>query len=479
MGLLKNLKDGIFGAENEEGKIGDSGKGAHANPPQEAAAGNGLLSRIEEEGDHAPSFPSVLREVTNLERIKERVHSRLIDDMPSAIMTEMNMNKKQKMLRDRIMTVITQESPRFNMTLTPAEMDSLILILLSDMIGFGPLQSLLDDDEITEIFVNGPFQVFVEKKGKRILSEAKFKDNDHVMRMIERIVAPLGRQVNESSPCVEARLPDGSFVSVVIPPFALNGPCMNIRKFKKERLQLADMVKLGLLSSEIASFLEGCIKSRLNVFVSGGLGSGKTEMLGVLCDLIPEDERIILYEDPAELRLAQSHVLRFERPPAIPGKPAVTMSEVIRSTLRMRPDRIILGECRGSEALDLLQAINAGHDGLLTTICASAPQDMLDRLEIMAQMAGLDLPVRAIRGQIASSIHLIIQQSRFKDGSRRITHITEVQGMENDRILTQDIFRFERTGTDETGRIAGRMIPTGTKPKIPWKFEESGHCCPV
>ncbi len=439
----------------------------------------GLLSRLNEEKKSTEKSGILesahTREITGFERLKDKVHTKLIDEMPQAIMVETNQEKKRGMLRDRIHMVAGEESPKLGVTLSPREMETLTTILLDDMIGFGPIQRLLDEEDISEVMVNGPYQIYFEKKGKLILSDIKFKDNDHVMRIIERIVAPIGRRIDESVPYVDARLPDGSRVNAIIPPLALNGPTITIRKFKKEALGIADLVRFGTLSEEMAKFLEVCIKCRLNCVVSGGTGSGKTTTLNILSSFIPEDERIITCEDAAELQLRQPHVVRLEtRPANIEGKGAVPMRELIKNTLRMRPERVIVGECRGGEALDMLQAMNTGHDGSLTTGHANTPRDMLSRLETMVLMAGMDLPVRAIREQISSAVHLIIQQSRLKDGSRKITYLTEIQGMEGDKIVMQDIFRFEQSGVDEKGKIIGRLKPTGIRPKFASKFEESG-----
>jgi len=444
----------------------------------------GLLSRLTEEKKSNEKSgileSAITREITGFERLREKVHTRLIDDMPQAIMTEQNQEKKRGMLRDRIGQVATEEGNKLNLSLAPRELESMTQVLLDDMIGFGPIQKLLDDDDISEVMVNGPYQIYFEKKGKLILSDVKFKDNEHVMRIIERIVAPIGRRIDESVPYVDARLPDGSRVNAIIPPLALNGPTITIRKFKKEALGIQDLVRFGTLTDDMAKFLEACIRVRLNCVVSGGTGSGKTTTLNILSSFIPEDERIITCEDAAELQLRQPHVVRLEtRPANIEGKGAVPMRELIKNTLRMRPERVIVGECRGGEALDMLQAMNTGHDGSLTTGHANTPRDMLSRLETMVLMAGMDLPVRAIREQIASAVQLIIQQSRLKDGSRKITYLTEVQGMEGDKIVMQDIFRFEQTGIDEKGKIVGRLKATGIRPKFASKFEESGiHLAP-
>jgi pilus assembly protein CpaF len=443
----------------------------------------GLLSRLNEEKKSEKSGimdSAVTREITGFEKLKEKVHAKLIDDMPQAIMTEANPEKKRSMLRDRILQVTAEEGPKMNVTLSPRETESLSQVLLDDMIGFGPIQKLLDEEDISEVMVNGPYQIYYEKKGKLILSDVKFKDNDHVMRIIERIVAPIGRRIDESVPYVDARLPDGSRVNAIIPPLALNGPTITIRKFKKEALGIQDMIRFGTVSEEMAKFLEACIKVRLNIVVSGGTGSGKTTTLNILSSFIPEDERIITCEDAAELQLRQPHVVRLEtRAANIEGKGAVPMRELIKNTLRMRPERVIVGECRGGEALDMLQAMNTGHDGSLTTGHANTPRDMLARLETMVLMAGMDLPVRAIREQIAAAVHMIVQQSRLKDGSRKITYLTEIQGMEGDKVVMQDIFRFEQSGIDEKGKIIGRLKATGIRPKFASKFEESGIHLPA
>ncbi|MDD4588308.1 MAG: CpaF family protein [Heliobacteriaceae bacterium] len=344
--------------------------------------------------------------------------------------------------------------------------------MLDEVLGFGPIQPLLDDPTVSEVMVNGPHKVYVERKGKLVLSKVRFRDHEHVMHVIEKIVAPIGRRIDESMPMVDARLPDGSRVNAIIPPLALTGPTITIRKFSKDPLQVADLVRFGSLSPEMAKLLEACVRSRLNVVVSGGTGSGKTTTLNVLSSFIPDDERIVTIEDAAELQLRQEHVITLEtRPANIEGKGAITMRDLVKNSLRMRPDRIVVGEVRSGEALDMLQAMNTGHDGSLTTGHANTPRDMLARLETMVLMAGMDLPVRAIREQTASAIDLIVQQSRLKDGSRKITHITEVLGMEGDTIVLQDIFVFEQTGLDENKRVVGQFKATGIRPKFMSRLE--------
>jgi pilus assembly protein CpaF len=319
--------------------------------------------------------------------------------------------------------------------------------------------------------INGPKQVYVERAGKLERADVEFNDDEHVMRVIDRIVSPLGRRIDESSPTVDARLPDGSRVNAVIPPIALNGPTVTIRKFSQDPFTVEDLIRFGTFTAEMATFLKACVEARLNIVVSGGTGSGKTTMLNVLSSFIPDDERIVTIENAAELQLRQDHVVRLEsRPPNIEGKGEVSIRDLVINSLRMRPERIVVGECRGGEALDMLQAMNTGHDGSMTTAHANSPRDTLSRLETMCLMAGMDLPVRAIREQIASAVDLIVQQDRLKDGTRKITNVTEVQGMEGDVIVLQDIFVFQQTGV-ENGKIVGRMKPTGIRPKFIHRFE--------
>jgi pilus assembly protein CpaF len=352
--------------------------------------------------------------------------------------------------------------------------------LINDLTGFGPINPLLLDPEITEVMVNGPNQVYVERGGKIEITFVQFRDDEHVMNIIDKIVAPIGRRVDESSPMVDARLPDGSRVNVIIPPLALKGPTITIRKFSKDPFTIDNLIDFGTITRDMAIFLEACVKAKLNIFVSGGTGSGKTTTLNVLSSFIPSDERIVTIEDAAELQLWQDHVVSLEsRPSNIEGKGAITIRDLVRNSLRMRPERIVIGEVRGGEALDMLQAMNTGHDGSLATGHSNSPRDMISRLETMVLMGGIDLPVKAIREQIAGAIDVIIQQSRLKDGSRRITNITEVQGMEGDVIILQDIFSFRQIGVDEQGKIKGKLIPTGIRPKFYERLETSGIHIPA
>src|SRR5437867_3137542 len=357
---------------------------------------------------------------------------------------------------------------------TRVERQRMLEQILDEILGFGPIQPLLNDDTITEIMVNGPFRTYIERKGKLSLSEITFVSDEHVMRVIERIIAPIGRRVDEAKPYEDARLPDGSRVNIIIPPLALNGPTVTIRKFPKYRITVDDYVKFGTATAEMMEFLRACVEARLNMFISGGTGSGKTTLLNIMSGFIPEDERIITIEDAAELRLVQDHVVRLEsRAANIEGKGQVSIMDLVKNSLRMRPERIVVGEIRGGEALSMLQAMNTGHDGSLSTGHANSPRDMLARLETMCLMAGVDLPARAIKEQIASALDVIVQISRLKDGSRKVTNITEVQGMEGEAIVLQDVFVFEQTGYVQ-GKVQGRLRPTGIRPKFSEKFEAAG-----
>lgn len=352
--------------------------------------------------------------------------------------------------------------------------------LTDDLTGYGPINPLLLDDEVSEVMVNGPHQVYAERGGRLELTDITFRDNEHVMAVLEKIVAPLGRRIDESSPMVDARLSDGSRVNAIIPPLALGGPTITIRKFSKDPFTVKDLIRFGTLTQEMADFLEACVKAKLNIFVSGGTGSGKTTTLNVLSSLISNEDRIVTIEDAAELQLGQDHVVSLEtRPPNIEGKGAITIRDLVRNSLRMRPDRIVIGEVRSGEALDMLQAMNTGHDGSLATGHANSPRDMLARLETMVLMAGMELPIKAIRNQIAGALDIIIQQSRLKDGSRRITNITEVQGLEGDVIVLQDIFIFQQSGVGPDGKIIGKLVPTGVRPKFYERMEREGIHLPA
>src|SRR5437016_3723399 len=417
---------------------------------------------------------TVQTQATEAQRsLKERVKRKLISELDPSLDTAM-----VDEVRHRLKSLFDQIIESENLVLTRSEKERLFEELAADVIGFGPIEPLLNDASVSEVMVNGPKKIYFERKGRLQLSDVQFDDDDHVRRIIDRIVSPLGRHVDEASPIVDARLPDGSRVNVVIPPISLVGPTLTIRKFTKEKLRVDDLIRFGSITPEIADFLKACVVARLNIVISGGTGSGKTTLLNVLSNFIPDDERIVSIEDSAELQLAKEHWIRLEtRPANIEGTGTVSARDCMKSTLRMRPDRVIVGECRGGEALDMLQAMNTGHDGSLTTGHANTPRDMLSRLETMVLMAGMDLPVRAIREQISSAVDVIVQQSRMRDGSRKITHITEVQGMEGDKITLQDVFLFEQEAY-ENGRVIGGVKPTGVRPKFMPKIEESGIALP-
>jgi pilus assembly protein CpaF len=347
--------------------------------------------------------------------------------------------------------------------------------ILDELTGYGPIQPLLEDPDISEVMVNGPKKVFIEKGGKLTRSPITFDDDNHVLRVIDRIILPLGRRIDADSPTVDARLPDGSRVNAVIPPVSIDGPSITIRKFKKDKLSIEQLIKYDSLTPNMGEFIRACVLAHLNIVISGGTGSGKTTLLNVLSSFIQEQERIVTIEDAAELQLQQDHVLRLETKTAnTDGKGAVTIRDLVRNSLRMRPDRIIVGECRGGEALDMLQAMNTGHDGSLTTLHANTPRDAISRLETMVLMSGMDLPLKVVRQQISSAVDLIIQQTRLKDGSRKVTAITEVVGMEGDIVVLTDIFKFDATGIGANGKILGELKATGIRPIFSPRLEAAG-----
>jgi pilus assembly protein CpaF len=401
--------------------------------------------------------------------LKVRVQNRLLAELdPSIDVSEVE--KVRGTIRDLFEQILTEES----IVLSRQEKHRLFEQIAAEILGFGPLEPLLGDNEITEVMVNGAKSVYFEKAGKINRAPITFESDEHVMRIIDRIVAPLGRRIDESSPYVDARLPDGSRVNAVIPPISLIGPCLTIRKFSTDPFTVEQLIDFGSLTPSSVLFLEAAVKSRFNIIISGGTGSGKTTLLNVLSGFIPNTDRIITVENAAELQMRQDHVVTLEsRPPNIEGRGEVTIRQLVINTLRMRPDRIIVGEIRGEESLDMLQAMNTGHDGSLTTAHSNSPRDTLSRVETMALMAGMDLPVRAIREQIASAIDLIVHQSRMQDGTRKVVNITEVIGMEGDVITMQDIFRFEQTAIED-GKVLGELIPTGLRPKYMDKIEAYG-----
>jgi pilus assembly protein CpaF len=417
----------------------------------------------------ASRFAGAMPARESFREAKFRVQNRLINDLdPKLDLTN------QVEVRRQIEELFGKIADEEGLALTRAERVRMLEQITDEILGLGPLEPLLRDETLTEVMVNGPQQVYIEREGKLELTNVTFQNDEHVMKIIQRIIAPIGRRVDESSPMVDARLADGSRVNAIIPPLSLVGPVITIRKFSATPYTVDDLVRFGTATPEMFEFLEACVKARLNVFVSGGTGSGKTTMLNILSSFIPDDERIVTIEDAAELQLRQEHVITLEaRPSNIEGKGAIPIRELVRNALRMRPDRIVVGECRSGEALDMLQAMNTGHDGSMSTGHANTPRDMLSRLETMVLMAGMDLPLRAIREQISSAVDLIVHQNRLKDGTRKIVNITEVQGMEGDVIVMQDVFVFEQTDVVE-GKIHGRLKPTGIRPHFVERFEVAG-----
>jgi pilus assembly protein CpaF len=401
----------------------------------------------------------------------ERVHIKLLGDVDPKILAGLSRERMMDKIRAALEQVNTDGIP----PLTSRAQQRIAQEVYHEVKGFGPIQPLIEDDTLTEIMVNGPGQVFVERDGRILLTEVKFRDDAHVLRIIDRIVTPIGRRIDESSPMVDARLPDGSRVNAIIAPLSLIGPCINIRKFSRIPFSSDDLIRFQTVTTPMLALLKACVIGRINMVISGGTGSGKTTTLNMLSSFIPESERIVTIEDAAELRLDQQHVVRLEgRPPNLEGRGEITIRMLVRNALRMRPDRIIVGEVRGAEALDMLQAMNTGHDGSLSTAHTNSPRDTLARLETMVLMAGMNLPSRSIREQISSAMHLIVHQQRFSDGSRRITHISEVQGMEGEVIVLQDIFVFRQQGVDKDGQVIGAHVATGLRPKLLPLLESKG-----
>ncbi len=401
-----------------------------------------------------------------------RLKKYLVENLIRAIEGQDIPSEKQ---REILIQRIEDIYQRANLKLSDVVRQQLLKDVLDEVLGFGPIQPLLDDPDVSEVMVNGPQKIYIEKKGQLTRTSVTFEDDRHVLRVIDKIILPLGRRVDTDSPTVDARLPDGSRVNAVVPPVAIDGPSITIRKFRKDKLSMDQLVGYGSISQIMAEFLHACVMARFNIVISGGTGSGKTTLLNVLSSFIPENERIVTVEDAAELQLQQDHVVRLETKTAsVDGHGAVTIRDLVRNCLRMRPDRIVVGECRGGEALDMLQAMNTGHDGSLTTVHANSPRDALSRLETLVLMAGMDLPLKVVRQQIASAVDLIVQQSRLKDGSRKVTAITEVAGMEGDTVVLTDIFKFEQTGVGEGGKIQGALKPTGIRPLFMPRLEAAG-----
>jgi pilus assembly protein CpaF len=439
-----------------------------AKKPEDGGPEPGSNAHVETGVAEAPR-----RVADPLEGLKRKIHQSLVQALgPKLYDLHMTPDQLEFRVRQKLTDVLAEDDT----PISAADRQRLITDVTDDILGYGPLEPYLKDDSVTEIMVNGPNNIFVEREGKIRTTDARFLDDSHLRRTIDKIVGQVGRRVDEASPYVDARLADGSRVNAAIPPVSIDGPVLTIRKFARDPYQAEDLIAFGTMSSKTARFLEGCVRGRINIMVSGGTGAGKTTTLNVLSSFLPEDERIITIEDSAELRLLQPHIVRLEsRPPNIEGKGAVTIRDLVRNALRMRPDRIVVGEVRGGEALDMLQAMNTGHDGSITTVHSNSPRDALSRVETMCLMAGMDLPIRAIREQMASAIQLIVHQARLKDGTRRITHVTEVVGMEGDIVTMQDIFIYDfGMGVDDAGRSRGHIKALGLRPRFLEKLEDAG-----
>ena len=416
----------------------------------------------------APRVETVDGSKANLYLIRDKVQQMLLQDLDGPAKLG-NTPEIQKLIEKHFRKVLTDEKIRYSKDAR----EEVLEWVLADILSYGPLDSLLSDQEITEVMVNGPKNVYVERAGKVEETDITFEDEDHLMRMIDKIVSPIGRRVDESSPMVDARLPSGYRVNATIPPLSMDGPLLTIRKFASNPLTASDLMKNGTLDERLITFLKACIEAKVNLIISGGTGSGKTTLLNVLSDFIPSDERIITIEDTVELQLKQNHVLRLEkRPPNVEGRGEITIRQLVINALRMRPDRIIVGEVRGGEALDMLQAMNTGHDGSITTAHSNNPRDTLRRIETMVLMAGMDLPLRAIREQVASSIEMVVHTDRLRDGSRKVVKVSEVQGLEGETIVMQDLFVFHQEGIED-GQVVGELRPTGLPPRFAQKFVEN------
>ncbi len=422
----------------------------------------------------APAAPTPIdggRANPQIDLAKVRLHELLIEDLEHGALEGLPVDQQREFVRKAARELIAQEG----IPVTGTTRDDLVEAVCDEVLGLGPLEPLLRDPQVSEVMVNDLDKIYFEQNGKIFRSAARFRDKQHITRIIERIVAPLGRRIDESSPMVDARLPDGSRVNITVPPASPKSATITIRKFRSDKMKMADLVKVGALSEATAEFLAMCVRSHLNIIVSGGTGTGKTTLLNALSAFIPNTERIVTIEDPAELKLQQEHVITLEaRPPSIEGKNAIKQRDLVRNCLRMRPDRIIVGEVRGEECFDMLQAMNTGHDGSISTVHANNPRDAVARLENMVLMAGMDLPARAIREQIAAAIHVFIQVQRLQDGTRKVTHVTEVSGMESETVTLQDIFLFKISRVDADGSVHGDMQPTGIRPGFLSRFTMAG-----
>ncbi|MBA4398794.1 MAG: CpaF family protein [Chloroflexi bacterium] len=437
--------------------------------PSQGTESNGILPRSNPVVPQRRPVTPDRSSTDTYQDLKNRVQNKLL----STLDTSMDVTKIAE-VRRTIQELFEQILNEENIVLSRNERSRMFEQIAAEILGFGPLQALLEDDSVTEVMVNGAKNIYIERRGKISRAPISFENNEHVMRIIERIVAPLGRRVDESSPFVDARLPDGSRVNAIIPPLSLVGPVITIRKFSRSPITVEQLIQFGTLTPEAVQLLDACVKARLNIIISGGTGSGKTTLLNVLSSFIPGDERIITVENAAELQLRQEHVVTLEsRPANIEGRGEISIRQLVINTLRMRPDRIIVGEVRDDAALDMLQAMNTGHDGSMTTAHSNSPRDTLARMETMVMMAGMDLPVRAIREQVASAIDVIVHQERMRDGTRKVVNITEIAGMEGDVVTMTDIYVFEQTGI-ENGKIIGRLRPTGLRPRFYEKIEAAG-----
>jgi pilus assembly protein CpaF len=438
-------------------------KGWNGSP--QPAADSGWVARLFHSESYTPEY----------QQLKFSLHHQLLERINLEALSSMAGERARMEIKSALIRLVDQEKT----PLSRVEKDRVVEEVLDEVFGLGPLEPLLQDPTISDILVTTPKLVYVEQAGKLHRTPVQFKDNAHLLRIIEKIVAQVGRRVDESSPLVDARLPDGSRVNAAIPPVAVDGPLLSIRRFGRQALRGEDLVRTLTITEDMRLLLEASVKARLNILISGGTGSGKTTLLNVLSCYIPEDERIVTIEDAAELRLQQTHVARMEtRPPNIEGQGAIRIRELVINALRMRPDRIIVGEVRGEEALDMLQAMNTGHDGSLTTVHANTPRDAVGRLEVMVGMGNANMGVRSIRQQVASAVDLFVQVARFSDGSRRVTHVTEVTGMEGDLVTLQDIFLFEKKGLTENGRVRGCFRATGIRPKFYEKLASCGQQLP-
>ncbi len=459
MSILKRITGGDSGQQSSSGSTPPSQRPSEGQRPPSSTMQTMRVS--------APGAPAVQDKYTD---VKNRVQNKLVATLsPSIDPTQV------EQVRHTIQELFEQILEEENIILSRPERARMFEQIAAEILGLGPLQPLLEDEAITEIMVNGAKNIYVERKGRIYRAPIAFENNEHVMRIIERIVAPLGRRIDESSPYVDARLRDGSRVNAVIPPISLVGPVITIRKFSKKPITVQQLIDYGSLTAEVAQFLDACVKARLNIVISGGTGSGKTTLLNVLSGFIPSDERILTIENAAELQLRQEHVVTLEsRPANIEGRGEITIRDLVVNSLRMRPDRIVVGEIRDAAALDMLQAMNTGHDGSMTTAHSNSPRDTLSRLETMTLMAGMELPVRAIREQISSAVDLVVHQERLRDGTRKVVYVSEVTGMEGEVITLTDLFFFEQTGIGKEGKVEGRLRASGLRPKFMEKIEAAG-----